>query len=272
MRDSRDASLRLRVAGIAILGLFLALALAAYVSGRKVERGSLMITKDAVPGTIAAHDMRGAISRSIGYAMVAAMSETTEQREASFKVVKEADETFQRAISQYEATIRLDPNEDRKLVEQVRSRYEEFLRQRAAYEALIRAGDRTGSAAFLVRDLVPAYNRVIESAEVLLKYNHANSVALAGTIAASIRGLHWTVLVVMVLAVICTVVLGVNFSIRRREMMELRNNERRLREVLDNLHISVAVLDLDFRVVEINRGPLDRAGLRREDVLGGAVA
>jgi|GEM_PF-1783066 len=268
MRDRREVTLRLRVAAIALVVLFILLAAVAYWSGRQVQRGSELITSDAVPGTIAAHAMRGAMSRSIGFAMVAAMVETKEAQEPNFSIVRTADAAFEKAVKDYEATIFIAPNEDKDLLGQVKREYAEFVRQRGQYEALIRAGDRAGSAAFLVRDLVPAYNRAVNAAEELLNYNHGNVAAYADRIHASIHRLYWAVLVVMVLAAACTVVVVLSLAARRREIQELRQSERQLREVLDNLHLSVAVLDLNFRVLEINRTPLERAKLRREDVLG----
>ena len=51
---------------------------------------------------------------------------------------------------------------------------------------------------------------------------------------------------------------------------DVRANERMLRHVLDNLFAFVAVLDLDGRMIEANRAPLEAAGLRRRDVIGRA--
>jgi hypothetical protein len=51
MKNQSDTSLQIRMAGLAILGLFIALA-AAFVSGRQVKHCSELITTDAVPGTI----------------------------------------------------------------------------------------------------------------------------------------------------------------------------------------------------------------------------
>src|ERR1700722_8574712 len=41
-----------------------------------------------------------------------------------------------------------------------------------------------------------------------------------------------------------------------------------LREVLDSIFAYVAILSTDGIVLEVNRAPLDPAGLRREDVIG----
>jgi PAS domain S-box-containing protein len=45
-------------------------------------------------------------------------------------------------------------------------------------------------------------------------------------------------------------------------------SERMLRDVLDNLSAFVAVLDLEGRMLEANRAPLEAAGLQRSDVIG----
>jgi hypothetical protein len=101
MKAQRETSLRIRLAGLAILGLFIALAAAAYFSGRQVKRSSELITTDAVPGMIAAHDMRMAMSRSVGYMMVAASAQTTQSRDASIKIADDADVSFTNAVTRY---------------------------------------------------------------------------------------------------------------------------------------------------------------------------
>ena len=53
---------------------------------------------------------------------------------------------------------------------------------------------------------------------------------------------------------------------------ELDLERQRLRKVLDNLSSFVALLDLDGTLLEVNRVPLEAAGLRREDVLGARFA
>src|SRR6476661_5598955 len=45
-------------------------------------------------------------------------------------------------------------------------------------------------------------------------------------------------------------------------------SERMLRDVLDNLFAFVGVLDLQGRMVEANRAPLEAAGISRADVIG----
>src|SRR5580704_10670155 len=102
MKSQSDTSLRIRLAGMAMIGLFIALAAAAYFSGQQVKRSSELIVTDAVPGTIAAHDMRMALSRSIGYMMVAASAQTTQSRDASIKIAHDADAAFTNAFTQYQ--------------------------------------------------------------------------------------------------------------------------------------------------------------------------
>ena len=66
MKNQRDTSMRIRLTGTEIIGLFIVLAAAAYFSGRQVKRSSEMIVTDAVPGTIDAHNMRMAMARNVG--------------------------------------------------------------------------------------------------------------------------------------------------------------------------------------------------------------
>ncbi len=49
---------------------------------------------------------------------------------------------------------------------------------------------------------------------------------------------------------------------------ELECNTRYLKAILDNLFAYVALLDVNGAVLEVNKAPLDRAGFRREDVIG----
>jgi PAS domain S-box-containing protein len=252
MKSQRDTSLQIRLAGIAILGLFIALAAAAYFSGQQVKRSSEFIATDAVPGTISAHYMRMAMSRSIGWVMVAASAETTQSRDASLKTVHDADAAFTNAVKEYETTIKINPLKDRELLARVTSGFAEFRRQRMAYEALILAGNRAGSAAFLESNLVPAYVSVLQPAEELLKYNHANSITYAYNIRNSVRGLYWTVAVVMVLAFICAAVLVTNFAIRRRELVELRESEQKYRGIIEQSPLGIFQSSVEGRLISVN--------------------
>ncbi|MDI1314363.1 GAF domain-containing protein [Prosthecobacter sp.] len=96
MKKPRETSLQIRLATITILGLLVALAAAAYLSGRQVQRDSELIAQDAVPGTINAHYMRMAISRSIGWVLVAGSAQTAQLRDSSLKVAH--DEAAQKVL------------------------------------------------------------------------------------------------------------------------------------------------------------------------------
>ncbi len=253
MKNQRDTSLRIRMAGMAILALFIALAAAAYFSGEQVKRSSELITTDAVPGTIDAHDMRMAMARSIGYMMVAASAQTTQSRDASVKVALDADVAFTNAITQYETTIKINPAEDQSLLNEVTSRFAEFQRQRMAYEALILAGNRDGSAAFLESNLVPVYVSATQSAEELLKYNNSNSTTYAHYIRNSVHRLYLAMAVVMVLALVCAGVLFVNFAIRRREVKELRESEEKFAKAFQSSPSGITISELATgRIIEVN--------------------
>jgi PAS domain S-box-containing protein len=49
---------------------------------------------------------------------------------------------------------------------------------------------------------------------------------------------------------------------------ELEGSSKHLKAILDNLFAYVALLDTNGVVLEVNKAPLDRAGYRREDVIG----
>ena len=49
---------------------------------------------------------------------------------------------------------------------------------------------------------------------------------------------------------------------------KIRNNEKRLRDILDSMFTFVGVFSLDGIVMEANRAPLELASLKREDVIG----
>ncbi len=63
---------------------------------------------------------------------------------------------------------------------------------------------------------------------------------------------------------------GTHNDITERKKIEQVINESSLRfnRILDNLFAYVALLDIDGVVQEVNKAPLDRAGYRREDVIG----
>lgn len=269
MKNQRDTSLQIRLASLTIVGLFIVLAAAAYLSGRQVDRGSELIVKDAVPGTIVAHNLRMAMSRSIGWVMVAASAQTTESRDASLKTVHEVELAFDDYLKQYEATIRINPAVDRSLLERLKSLYAEYRKQRMAYEALILAGERDKGAAFLESELVPAYVPAIRSAEELLEYNHANSVTHANHIRGSVQQLYWTVAVVMVLALAGAAVLVVNLAVRRRELAELQENEEKFSKAFQANPGGIAITELETgRYIEVNESFCRILGYPQQEIVG----
>jgi two-component system cell cycle sensor histidine kinase/response regulator CckA len=269
MKNQPETSLWIRLAGIGIIGLFIALAAAAYLGGQQVKRSSDLITTDAVPGVIAAHDMRMAMSRSVGYMMVAASAQTTQSRDASIKIVHDADMAFTNAVTQYETTIKINPAEDRALLNEVTSRFAEFQRQRMTYEALILAGNRDGSAAFLETNLVPSYVTAMQSAEELLKYNNGNSITYANYIRNSVQLLYLAVAVVMVLALICAGVLVANFAIRRREVKELRESEERFSKAFRSSPSGIVITEMETgKYVEVNESYCRIMGYSPQELIG----
>lgn len=54
----------------------------------------------------------------------------------------------------------------------------------------------------------------------------------------------------------------------KRNEEAIRENNVRLKKILDNLFAYVALLDVNGVVEEVNKAPLERAGYRREDVIG----
>ncbi|MHA3770240.1 PAS domain S-box protein [Verrucomicrobiota bacterium sgz303538] len=58
------------------------------------------------------------------------------------------------------------------------------------------------------------------------------------------------------------------FTARRHPQDDPLATPERIRAVLDSMFAFVAVISLDGRLLEVNRAPLEAAGLRREEVLG----
>jgi PAS domain S-box-containing protein len=54
---------------------------------------------------------------------------------------------------------------------------------------------------------------------------------------------------------------------RKKAEAERSEQEQRLRAILDSLFVFVGLLSLDGTVLEVNRAPLEAAGIRREDVI-----
>ena len=269
MKKQRGTSLKIRLASITLLGLLIALAAAAYFSGAQVKRDSDLIAEDAVPGTINAHYMRMAMSRSIGWVMVAASAQTPQSRDASLKTVHDADVAFDDALKRYEGTIRINPKEDRALLQQVKSTYAEYRTQRMAYEALVLSGDRDATAAFLERDLVPAYIPAIKSAEELIQYNHGNSIILANLIHGSVHLLYWAVAVAMVLALACAAVLVANLSVRRRELAQLQENEEKFSKAFQSNPSGIAIIEIETGCyIEVNDSFCSMLGYSLQEVIG----
>ena len=267
MKNQPDTLLRIRLASIAIICLFIALGAVAYFSGQQVKVDSELVANDAVPGTIAAHKMRMDMSRSIGWVMVAASALATESRDASLKTVHAADEAFGDDVAQYKATIIINPAKDQSLLVEVTNQYAKYQQQRLAYEALILAGDRDKSAAYLENDLVPAYVSAINSAQKLVDYNHANSLTYADHISNSVHRLYWAVAVVMVLGLVCAAVLIVNLSIRRRELLELRDSEELFRTSFENATVGVCLVATDGRFLNVNHTFCAMLGYTEDELL-----
>jgi diguanylate cyclase (GGDEF)-like protein/PAS domain S-box-containing protein len=63
---------------------------------------------------------------------------------------------------------------------------------------------------------------------------------------------------------------GTHIDISERKQIEevISESSLRLKRILDNLFAYVALLDTNGVVQEVNKAPLDRAGYRREDVVG----
>ncbi len=269
MKNQHDVSLQIRWAGVAILGLFIALAAAAYLSGRQVKRDSELIASDAVPGTISAHNMRMAMSRGIGWTLVAASVRTAQSRDASLRTVHAADLAFTNAVKEYEATIKINPPKDRELLARVTSRFADYHRQRMAYEALILAGDRDGSAAFLESNLEPAYISTFQSSEDLVRYNHTNSIIYASHIHKSVQHLYWTVAVVMVLALISAGVLVVNVSFRRREITRLLESEEKFSKAFQANPVGIAITEMETgKYLEVNESFCRLMGYSPQELTG----
>ncbi|WP_395738683.1 PAS domain S-box protein [Prosthecobacter sp.] len=264
-----NTSLQIRLASIAILGLLMALSAVAYYSGRRVERDSSLIAQDAVPGTIHAHYMRMAISRNVGWVLVAASAQTRESRDAGLKTVHEAEKTFVDELRQYQATIKLNPEADGALLAQVKEKSEVFFEKRRAFEALILSGDRSASAAFLERELIPAFQPAIKAAEDLITYNHANSIRFSTSIQRSVSDLYWAVAVVMGLALACTVVLVFNMTIRCRELGELQENAEKFSKAFKSNPSGIAITELGTgKFIEVNDSYCRIIGFSPEEVIG----
>lgn len=264
-----NSSLQIRLASIAILGLLIALSAVAYYSGRRVERDSNLIAQDAVPGTIHAHYMRMAISRNVGWVLVAASAQTTETRDAALKVVHEAEEKFADEFKKYQATIKLNPKEDHALLEQVKEKSAVFFEKRRAYEALIFKGDRDANAAFMERELLPVFLPAITAAEDLIKYNHANCFGFANSIYRSVSDLYLAVAVVVGLALACTAVLVFNLTTRRNELTELQENEEKFFKAFKSNPSGIAITELETgKFIEVNDSYCRIIGYSPHEVIG----
>lgn len=269
MKSRRDQSLFIRIAAILVVFLFIALAAAAYLSGREVQRRSVLISTDAVPGTIIAHEMRMAVSRSIGWTMVAASAQSAQSRDEHLKVAHEADVEFAESVRRYQTTNLANPEKDRKLLADVTTLYEEYHRQRAIYEKLILAGKRDDAAGFLERELVPLYESVRKSGENLLSYNHANSMTYATQIRDSVRRLYWAVAIVTLLAAICCAVLIMQLAVRARELRELHDSEEKFAKAFQINPSGIAISNLETgRFIEVNESFCRMYGCTPQEAIG----
>ncbi len=254
---------------MAIIALFIALAAAAYFGGQQVKRATELIATDAVPGTIAAHGMRMALDRSIGFLMVAASAQSTQSRDKNLKIAHVGDVDYTNYVKQYEPTAIINPLKDRELLSRVTNGYAEYYPQGRAYEALILAGDRNRSAAFLESKLMPTYLSAIDPAEDLLGYNERNTITYVNYIRNSVRRLYWTVAIVMALALICATVLAVNFAIRRREIKRLRESEEKFSKAFQANPVGIAITEMETgEYLEVNESICRLVGCSPQEMVG----
>ena len=59
-----------------------------------------------------------------------------------------------------------------------------------------------------------------------------------------------------------------DLEVFRGDLAQVLENTRYLKTIIDNLFTYASLLDLDGKVLEVNKAPLDRAGLKREQVVG----
>jgi two-component system cell cycle sensor histidine kinase/response regulator CckA len=269
---TRLATTRMLVLSLALIVLFLTMAVAAYLSGRSVERDSEFISADAVPGSIQAHAMQAALINCMSEEVLAAVTTADGSRTLHLDLAAKADAAFRQELLRYKATMHINPARDQELMAKLAERFATFTQKREAFEALLNVGDRAARLAFLENELIPAYADVSGVMDEVVAYNHTNALHYVGTISDSIRLLRGTVVVIVILAVICGMILAGNLVVRRREEQQLREHALRLRQVLDNLFAFVGLLELDGTIVEANSATLRAAGVRREDVIGRQLA
>ena len=93
-----------------------------------------------------------------------------------------------------------------------------------------------------------------------------------------LRASLWSNMVFLTDGIIISVAIEAMHRFREKYSRELRKsieahatleiNTRHVQRILDNLFSYVALLETNGRILEVNKAPLERAGLRREDVIG----
>jgi two-component system cell cycle sensor histidine kinase/response regulator CckA len=251
--------------------LFLFLASIAYENSRRAEEDSALISLDAVPGSIAAHQLRVATSSYVRNLAQAVLTEDPAVRATSLARTGLARDDFLHAVAQYERTMRIDPGQDRVLLDNLGRGFAELRAMRANLDQLIDAGNLAGARAYFEAEVMPSFTPLNEAADALLAYNQANTVTLADSIARRSRNLRATTLVALGMSLLCGAVLAINVLALRRERRAADAEERRLREILDNLGSLIGLCDIDGRIIEVNETALRASGVTRERLVGKLV-
>ncbi len=265
---SNRTTLWLLGASSALLVLFLLLATFAYFNCRAAEEDSVLIGADAVPGSVAAHAIRVAASNCARHMVEAAITEDAAKRVERQGRAQQDEKEFAQAVERYQATMRINPGRDRALLEKIHAQFADFLHKRERFEQLIASGDRAAGRAYFENEVIPTFVPVTEGADALLAYNQTNAVALANAIAHRSRNMRATMLAALGMSLICGVILAINLSAWRKEQCVTRENEHRLRQILDNLSSLVGLCDTEGRLVEVNQTALTAAGVGREELIG----
>ena len=230
--------------------LLLGVAWRVYDVTGNAQRDGRMIRFDAVPGSIAAHKIRNAVSRDFRETLLAVIAATPAQGRPHLASIAEEEQTVADTLKAYRETIFINPATDSKNVADFESAWTLYVGKRNELLQLSRAGTREAALAFSERELSPIFARLNALSDTLVTYNDRNAKNLSLEIIEGASSVRVTVIVTVVIAGIGALLLFLNLVARRREERLQAQQEARFAKALSLGRAALWVRDFRNGTVE----------------------
>jgi two-component system, cell cycle sensor histidine kinase and response regulator CckA len=191
----------------------------------KIEGDARMVEIDSVPGLVASNAIRATYSQNFTSTVEVIGAESPNERDAIRRHVTDLDQLGDALIQEYRKTIYIDPKKDTGILDHVIAAHAKYQRDRDRYFDLVTTNRHAESDQFLAQQLTPAYRQLADACAALIAYNNGTGIKFSGRMTASAAAMRWTVLAVIVAALIAAVITGFIFTKQIRAARELHEIE-----------------------------------------------